>query len=176
MEYKIINPQPANSRKEFEMYQKIITLFVLFTLSLITCSCATMSKTERQKRGIILPEDVKILKPVPNCETPNYFQCSSRDPSWFEWYCEHPDQDRVLAKELDKCQRLLRQPTDELVDTCRRAWMMQVWLTADSDKRRVLAIQTYNSMMTLMRVNGWKEKKVQRYLRPLKIEFAPSSP
>ena len=142
-----------------------MTTFLLI-LSVFASACGTLSKTERKKRGIILSKDVKILKPVLKCEVPDYFRVSFLDENWFKWLCEHPNQKELLTEELDECQMPLRKPTDKLVNTCRRVWMFQVWLTTESEKRRHLAIKTLNSTLAIMRVNGWSQKKIHRFLNP----------
>ncbi|MFH1947477.1 MAG: hypothetical protein ABIJ23_04975 [Candidatus Magasanikbacteria bacterium] len=86
-------------------------------------------------------------------------------------------QEKILTKEMDKCQHLLNHPTQNLVDTCRRTWMLQVWLTTEPKIRYQLALQTYQSMLEAMKIGGWDNDKMQRYLLPFKqaeLDLSPS--
>lgn len=135
--------------------------FALF--SLLVLSCVPQDQ-------LITHDDVKVLKNTRKVVVPPYFTVSFLDHSWFKWATEVAGRNH-LEKELGKCQRLLRKPTDKLVDTCRRAWMLEVWMTSDPKERRQLAIQTLNSMHALMQVNGWSSDKIERHLKPFEVEI-----
>ncbi|MBT4120409.1 MAG: hypothetical protein HOD54_01120 [Candidatus Magasanikbacteria bacterium] len=156
--YKLTNYKLATAPKEKPMKRFVVALF-----SLLLLSCIPQDQ-------LITHDSAKILKDTRKVEVPPYFTVSFLDHSWFKWATEVAGASH-LEKELDKCQRLLRKPTNKLVDTCRRAWMLEVWMTHEPENRRHLAIQKLNSMHALMQVNGWSSDKIQRYLEPFEVEI-----